>query len=105
MFNKENCNLLAREVNGSFESCYRDGVVTGAKITVNNWVVSIQWGPGTYSDSGDAGDCMAISKTAEIAAWKSDSSDMRQWHKFGYDNVLGYQSFERVREFVKKLGH
>lgn len=53
----------------------------------NGWVVSIQWGPGSYitKDSMDA----------EVAAWKGEDGSMIEMPDG--DTVAGWQSMDHVR--------
>ena len=94
----------------------------GFQITFDNgWTISVQWGPGNYSDNQsepwDAGpqmhDRITESTTAEIAAWDSDDvfwwdfskgsrvkagSSVKGWVK--PDQLVGYmQEVSQISEF------
>lgn len=73
-------------------------------VFANGWVVSIQWGPGTYSSNH-----RAISlefpwpemdaSVAEIAAWHKDGS-MITWPDG--DTVQGWESWDEVQAVLDK---
>ena len=75
----------------------------------NGWTVSVQFGVGNYCSRRWETDFLAPrkddmweSKTAEIAASKTDSGKVgREWYPFGEDeDVKGYCSPEEVIEFL-----
>lgn len=88
--------------------------VTGYHIVFkNNWLISIQFGPGNYCDnyheSFDVSPFANLpdnkyskSTTAEIAYWKVDNKGQHtpmQMFDNG-DTVLGYQTFDQVVEWM-----
>ena len=84
----------------------------GFQLTFENgWTVSVQWGPGNYTDSyhssgptnwdapkqSDSWE----SQSAEIAAWDSKG----KWHQFDGDTVKGYVSTNEVAKFINKIAN
>ncbi len=88
----------------------------------NGWAVSVQWGPGTYSDNHDMdfdehykkkmGESMLQSEDAEVAVFKpnGDWGTQEVWSlMFGKelcDDVVGWMRAEEVAEvlhFVKNM--
>lgn len=66
----------------------------------NEWVVSVQWGPMTYSSNRDRYDYPAPeldATTAEIAAWQGDTG-MIEWPDG--DTVQGWQSWDDVQRVL-----
>lgn len=75
----------------------------------NGNTVSVQFGYGNYCENRDKfpeagrmrdwqGDPEEVSSsTAEIAAWSADGT----WYEFGYDQVEGYVSADRVASFIE----
>jgi hypothetical protein len=77
----------------------------GFQITFENgWTASVQFGEGNYcrNDALRFETRDVICPDAEIAAWKegSDRSDAKNWHKFKFDNVDGWQTPEQVVKFL-----
>lgn len=80
----------------------------GFKITfANGNTVSVQWGPVNYCDPTHPEGRNAKydepmkndlweAETVEVAAWDKD----RNWHNFGHDQVVGWQTPEQVLEFM-----
>jgi len=66
----------------------------------NGWIVSIQWGAGTYSSYHFASfDLLAApSHTAEVACWKNNGP-MVQFSNG--DTVMGYRSWDQVQELLE----
>lgn len=63
----------------------------------NGWTVSVQWGPGTYSDNYHTNfDTVKDSTTAEIAAWDAN----KNWHQFEGDQVMGWVHPDQVANFI-----
>lgn len=90
----------------SAEKTKQEGfAITGGKgfhITfANGWTVSVQFGPGNYSEHYDApfDDWKATpSKTAEIAAFPAGK---REWHRFENDDtVAGWKTPAEVLDFM-----
>lgn len=73
----------------------------------NGCTVSVQFGPGNYSDHHGNVDYYAPrnavgvweSETAEVAAWDSQG----RWHDFGNDIALGYVSPDAVVDFIARV--
>lgn len=64
----------------------------------NGWTASVQWGHGTYSDNHRRPweEGITDSSTAEVAAYNENGD----WHSFGEENVLGWQTPEEVAAFL-----
>ncbi len=80
----------------------------GFTITfVNGNKISVQWGPMNYCEpTHPQGRNVSYdepmknefweAETVEVAAWDKDGN----WHNFGYDQVIGWQTPEQVLEFM-----
>ena len=83
----------------------------GFQLTFDNgWTVSVQWGPGNYTDakSYEVGKWDAPkqtdfwkAETAEIAAWDANNV----WYDFGHDTVKGYVNANEVANFINKIAN
>lgn len=80
----------------------------------NNYVVSVRWGSGSYSDPmpGDGHDWFADmnAMTAEVGVWHEDESGHPEWHHvcgfdYGDDDVLGHLTPDQVAEIMWKVGN
>ena len=77
----------------------------GFQMTFKNGVtISVQWGPGNYSDNYDKDfrpreQVIVESRTAEIAIW--DRS--HRWHDFEGDQVEGNLTPDEVSEWIHKV--
>jgi hypothetical protein len=81
----------------------------GCWVTLaNGWVLSIQWGSGTYGDNyhGPWDTPPQDSNTAEIACWHTDEGrqGMIAWGTSSYgETVQGYVPMERVQRVLDLL--
>lgn len=101
MFTQTAPDDLARE-GATVEWCR--GGKRGVHVKFDNgWIVSIQWGSGTYSDNHDDLNIDAWTRpapdstTAEVAVWKNDGK-MRRWDEG--DVVAGWKSWEDVQALL-----
>ena len=83
----------------------------GVNITFENgWQVSVQWGPGNYSDNYDSNDYELpqkqdfwSSKTAEIAVWSKVGPHNGAFVELEYDVVRGYCTADEVAKVIHKV--
>ena len=85
--------------------------VRGYHFTFNNgYLLSVQFGWGNYCDNRDLpyenNEVYTKSTTAEIAYWYVDPETGKDGEMIYFENrdtVLGYQTFEEVLEWMKKI--
>ena len=75
----------------------------------NGWTVSVVMGRGAYCDNRDDEELEFTdskpSPNAEIAAWHGDSKDVRDWHLFDDDTVLGWQKPLEILSFINMIAN
>ena len=71
----------------------------------NGWTVSVQWGAGTYGDNHTSMTMETpsegwTSRTAEVAAWRTNARDTEAWYDGSPNGVRGYLDASNVLEYA-----
>ena len=79
-------------------------------VLLNDWEVSVQWGPGNYSDNRWNKAIPYDKSEPEYGEWQSKTAEIRAldavgkpWEFPDGEEVLGYCTVEQVLEFISAV--